>query len=77
VVLCFGQWAGNWVRQRLNANTLVDQFIETNNRRWRSNSFIAPSGIAVVVTTHPSIADWATTAADPSRLAAQLLHALM
>ena len=73
VVLCFGQGSGNWVCKKLNAKTPSGEFIENNNRRWRSNAFINSEGIAVVIATHPSIADWTTPAADPSPLVKRML----
>jgi hypothetical protein len=74
VVLCFGKRSGLWVRERLNANTLVDQFIENNNRHWISASYTNSNGIAVVVATHPSIADWTNSATDPSHLVKKMLE---
>jgi uracil-DNA glycosylase len=74
VVLCFGQRSGLWVCERLNANKLVHQFVENNNRHWTSASFINSSGIAVVVATHPSSADWTNSATDPSHLVKKMLE---
>ena len=73
VVLCFGQQSGSCVREQLNANNLVDQFVEKNNRRWASTSYKNSNGIAVVVATHPSIADWKTPATDPTLLVQRML----
>jgi len=77
VVLCLGQDSGSWVREQLNANNPVDQFVEENNRRWTSTSYKNKNsnGIAVVVATHPSIADWTTPATDPSLLVQRMLVA--
>ena len=74
VVLCFGKSSGRWVRERLNANTFVDQFIENNKRRWASTSYKNSNGISVVVATHPSIADWTNSATDPSHLVKKMLE---
>jgi hypothetical protein len=74
VVLCFGQRSGRWVREQLNANNLVDQLVEKNKRRWTSASYKNSNGIAVVVATHPSIADWTTPATDPSQLVKRMLE---
>ncbi|WP_156406234.1 uracil-DNA glycosylase family protein [Hydrogenophaga sp. Root209] len=68
VVLCLGATAGNFVRERLLATRLVGQFIEVNNRRWKSQVFDGTSGLKVVVAMHPSIADWCAAATDPSAL---------
>lgn len=73
VVLCFGKTAGNYMRQKLGANTLSYEFIEENNRRWRSQSFTNLNGITVVVATHPSIADWTARNTDPTQLVKRAL----
>ena len=73
VVLCLGKDSGSWVREQLDANDLVDQFVEVNNRRWTSTSYKNSNGIGVVVATHPSIADWTTPATDPSLLVQRML----
>jgi hypothetical protein len=68
VILCFGKKTGEWVAQRIQANTLVEEFIENNNRRWRSKLMRNNNGQYVVIATHPSIADWRNKATDPTRL---------
>jgi hypothetical protein len=73
VVLCFGKRAGSWVRSRLGAHEFIDEFTESNNRRWKSISFRNSAGVIVVVATHPSIADWTTTPADPTVLVERVL----
>ena len=73
VVLCFGKTAGNFIRRKLSANSLTGEFIEQNNRRWRSQAFINANGIKVVVATHPSIADWTAQDTDPTQLISQAL----
>ena len=67
-ILCFGKTAGGFVRNMTGANEMVDEFIESNDRRWRSQAFANGSGLQVVVATHPSIADWTVGATDPTRL---------
>lgn len=67
-VLCLGATAGGYVRARLGANRVVGEFIERNNRRWRSRTFEGTGGIRVVVATHPSRADWCASPSDPSGL---------
>ncbi|MFH1140239.1 MAG: uracil-DNA glycosylase family protein [Chloroflexota bacterium] len=74
VVLCFGKTAGGWVCKQLGADRLVGQFIEHNNRRWKSTAFRNSDGITVVVGTHPSIADWTSPATDPTELVRRMLH---
>ncbi len=72
-ILCLGGTAGRYIRKKIGANRFITQFIEQNNRRWKSQLFSAPSGIQVVVATHPSIADWCNPATDPSSLVKQAL----
>jgi hypothetical protein len=74
VVLCFGKTVGNFVRQRLCATTLIAEFVEQNNRRWRSESFTSTNkDMTVVVATHPSIADWTAPNTNPTQLVKQAL----
>lgn len=73
VVLCLGKVSGRWVCDRLNAGKRVDQFVESNDRRWVSTAFMNSNGTAVVVATHPSIADWTTPPTDPSPLVRRML----
>ena len=68
VVACMGGTAGNWTREMLGANELVDSWTEDNGRRWTSCTHRGPAGVQVVTLTHPSIAAWNTAAADPSGL---------
>jgi Uracil DNA glycosylase superfamily len=67
-ILCLGATAGKFVRKKLSANTFHSEFIEMNNRRWRSQVFEGRQGIRVIVATHPSIADWTATPTDPTPL---------
>lgn len=73
VILCFGKTAGTYVRKKIGAHELTDEFIEKNNRRWRSQTYTNTQGISVVVATHPSIADWTNQNSDPTPL---VVHAL-
>jgi hypothetical protein len=68
VVLCFGQKAGNWVKKNTGAHQIIGEFVESNNRRWKSRAFSNAEGLVVVVATHPSIVDWTVTDTDPSPL---------
>ena len=73
VVVCFGKRAGNYVRQQLNAHREIDQFVETNNRGWKSATHQGMDGIKVVTVTHPSRADWRNPDADVSALVGRAL----
>jgi len=74
VVLCFGKRAGNWVCEQLDAVHFVDEFVEQNNRRWRSRAYKNSHGVVVVVATHPSRADWTKHETDPSELVRSILR---
>lgn len=71
VIACFGQDAGHWVRQRLNAAVQIDQFVESNSRRWRSEAFRNEEGVLSLA--HPSIANWTDSPTDPSALVRRVL----
>jgi addiction module HigA family antidote len=74
LVLCFGGTAGEWVRQRLKANTFVAQFKEVNGRGWTSWAHKCVQGDHTVVTlTHPSIVDWTKPGTDPTSFVFDLL----
>ena len=73
VVLCFGKRAGNWVCQQLNATNCIAEFVEENRRRWRTRVYRNSDGIAVVVATHPSRADWTVRETNPSELVRAVL----
>ena len=73
VILCFGQTSGKWVCKKLNATQQTDEFVENNNRKWRSRSFTNQQGTKVVVATHPGRANWASPSADPSCLVVRAL----
>lgn len=74
VILCFGKTAGTYVRRKLNANALTGEFVETNERRWRSQAFSNRFGTRVVVATHPSIANWKVQSTDPTQLVREALN---
>jgi hypothetical protein len=67
-VVCLGSTAGRYVRKKLGATRLHAEFIERNNRNWKSQTFVGSGSPRVVVVTHPSIADWSAAATDPSEL---------
>ena len=72
-ILCFGKTAGKLIRQKLNANKLIDEFIEENNRKWRTQAFINNEGIKIIVAAHPSVADWRAQDTDPSKMIQRVL----
>jgi hypothetical protein len=73
VILCFGKSAGNFIRKKTQADSLIDEFVEVNERKWRTQAFKNNKGLVVIVTTHPSIADWTKPETDPSRLVKKYL----
>lgn len=68
VILCFGKTAGKYVRKQLSANELIDEFVEKNNRRWKSQAYANKNDVKVIIATHPSIADWSAPDTDPSEM---------
>lgn len=67
-ILCFGKTAGKHVRKKIEANVFVDEFIEKNNRKWKSQVHKNNVGQFVITVTHPSIADWTNEKTDVSHL---------
>lgn len=67
-ILCFGKTPGNFVKKKLKANVLIDQFIENNNRKWKTQVFKNEKNEKVIIATHPSIADWTNIKTDPSSI---------
>ena len=65
-ILCFGKTPGNFVKKKLNANVFIDEFIENNNRKWKTQVFKNENDLIVIIATHPSIADWTNIKTDPS-----------
>jgi len=43
---------------KIQANKLIDEFIEKNDRRWRSQVFENKEDQIIIVATNPSLADW-------------------
>ena len=58
---------------KIQANKLIDEFIEKNDRRWRSQVFENKEGQIIIVATNPSIADWTNPQKVPSQLAKKYL----
>lgn len=67
-ILCFGKTAGKYTRLKLGANNLIDEFVEKNNRKWKSQVYKNDKNQIVIVATHPSIADWTNEKTDISEL---------
>ena len=74
VILCLGQTAGNFVQRNTGARDQIDEFVESNNRGWRSRSFTNHRALTVVVATHPGRVDWTNPDADPSGLVKRALE---
>lgn len=75
VIVCFGRDASNWVCARLNATRQVGEFVERNQRGWPSRAFENNEGVSVLALTHPSVADWANPATDPTELVLSAMEA--
>lgn len=74
VIVCVHGTAARWVRRQLRAHAHVDEFTESNNRRWRSRAYRAASGLTVVALSYPGIADWTRPATDPTHLVKRALR---
>lgn len=74
VILCFGKRAGDFVRYKTKANRFIEEFVEVNERKWRSQAFKSPDDLIVITATHPSIADWTKPETDPSALVKKYLE---
>jgi uracil-DNA glycosylase family 4 len=68
IILCFGKSAGNYIRSKIQADEFIDEFVEKNERKWKTKVFRNNKGQIVVVATHPSIVDWTNENTDPSEL---------
>ena len=73
-ILCLGQDPGDWVCEQLGARSQVDEFIEKNNRKWKSRVYRNATGLTVVVATHPSRVDWTAPSTDPTELIQRALR---
>ena len=72
-ILCFGGKAGKFVCKKLGAKEQIDEFVETNNRKWPSRAFQNKDGVKVLVLTHPSIADWTASDTDPTEMVKRVI----
>lgn len=73
-ILCFGKSSGNFVKRKLEANNLIDEFIENNNRKWKTQVYENKNKTKVIIATHPSIADWTNIKTDPSSIIQQHIN---
>ena len=74
VVLCFERGTTSpWLRRLLDAHELVDEIVENNNRRYRSQTHINDRGLAVVTVLHGSRFPWYVPESDPTELVARAL----
>jgi hypothetical protein len=73
VILCFGKDAGEFVQNKLKANIFLGEFVERNNRKWKTLAFKNEEGLVVILATHPSRADWTNPATDPSAFIKRVL----
>ncbi len=67
-ILCLGKTAGKYTRSKIDANVLIDEFVENNNRKWKTQVYKNDKNQIVIVATHPSIADWTNEKTDISKL---------
>jgi uracil-DNA glycosylase family 4 len=74
VILCLGQTAGEYIRQKVGAHERYATFTENNERKWQSHAYRSRTGLKVVVATHPSIANWSAVPSDPTALLANALR---
>lgn len=73
VILCFGKDAGEFVRNKLDAQIFLGEFIEKNNRKWSTQAFKNREEQVVILATHPSRADWTNPLSDPSAFIKEIL----
>lgn len=67
-ILCLGKTAGKYTRSKIGANILIDECIENNNRKWKTQVYKNNKNQIVIVATHPGIADWTNEKTDISDL---------
>jgi uracil-DNA glycosylase len=73
IILCFGKTSGNEVKKRLNANEKVDEFIENNKRKWKTQVYKNTIGQYIIIAPHPSVVNWKNKKTDPSQLVEKYL----
>ncbi len=73
VIVCLGRETGWRVRKYLCAQMKVCEFVEDNNRRWKSYLHKNQDGLFVADLTHPSQAKWSAKKTDPTSLVTMAL----
>ena len=74
VVVCLSKEADRWVRKQMGASERVDEFVENNDRKWRSWVHKSKAtGRIVIGLTHPSRAHWTKPETDPTGLVVNAL----
>lgn len=73
VIVCLGRETGWRVRKYLDARTKVCEFVENNNRRWKSYLHKNQDGLFVADLTHPSQVKWSEPKSDPTSLVVMAL----
>jgi len=68
VIACLGKDTAQWVRDRLAAHQLLEEFTESNRRRWKSRTFTNSGGLAVLELSYPGVAKWTMPETDPTAL---------
>lgn len=74
-IIALGGKVGELMRSRLQADELVEEFIEPNKRCWSSVAHRSGNGMIVFTLTHPSVAKWTTSATDPRNMVCRVLKA--
>lgn len=74
VILCFGATVGRIVRDRVGATSLIETYIEQNDRGWKSLAHSAPDGLIIITAPHPGRANWCNPASDPTPLVRRALQ---
>jgi hypothetical protein len=77
IILCFGRTAAGWVRRKIDATEKVAEFIEQNNRKWKSAIYKNQNDIYVADLTHPSIADWTVPETDPTPIISSIIESVV
>ena len=73
IVVCLGKPASDFVREKLNAHQLIEEFDRVNRFHPRSVTHKNLDCIQVVRLSHPSRADWTKSETDPTGLVVRAL----
>ncbi len=52
---------------------MIDEFVEKNNRRWKSQAYTNKDGVKAIVVSHPGIANWCAPDTDPSKMVKRVI----